>query len=138
MTIPPFDQNRKEIGYIVDPETQEESERLRIQGRYLDKYIGLLPKELPDLARVGSDFHVLDIGCSSGGWACNVANLYRHINVTGIDISSNMIRAARARVIANQIPHASFEVVDATKYPLPFPDASFDFIHARLICAFMQ
>ena len=28
--------------------------------------------------------------------------------------------------------------MDAASYPLAFPDASFDVIHARLICAFMQ
>jgi cyclopropane fatty-acyl-phospholipid synthase-like methyltransferase len=92
-------------GYITDPDTAEEAERLRIQGRYFDAQLGLLPKELPGLATVQGGFDVLDIGCASGGWACDVANRFRSsVRVTGIDISANMIWTAKARVIASKLP----------------------------------
>jgi SAM-dependent methyltransferase len=132
------DHTHKE-GYIVDPETAEEAERLRIQGRYFDAQLGLFPKELPDLTTVEGGFDVLDIGCASGGLACAVATKYRSsINVIGIDISENMILAAKARSIANKLPNASFKTMDATIYPFPFQDSSFDLVNARAICAFMQ
>jgi len=125
-------------GYITDPETAEEAERLRIQGRYFDAQLGLLPKELPDLTKIESSFEVLDIGCASGGWSCDLASRYRRLRVTGIDISENMILAAKAKAVADKLQtRVSYQVMDATKR-LPFPDASFDLIHARAICAFMQ
>jgi ubiquinone/menaquinone biosynthesis C-methylase UbiE len=128
----------EKTGYFVDPETAEEAERLRIQGRYLDKMMGLLPPQIPSLDTL-HDGSLLDVGCSSGGWACDIASQYPHLRVTGIDISENMIRAARARAYANKLhERAHFDTMDARVYPLKFPDASFHVIHVRLIFAFIQ
>lgn len=124
-------------GYFVDPETAEEAERLRIQGRYLDRIMGLLPPDLPpSVTSAGGT--ALDIGCSSGGWACELAAQYPHLQITGIDISENMIRAARARAHANHLAQTChFDIGDVRTLPLPYADASFSLIHVRLIFAFM-
>ncbi|GHO48703.1 class I SAM-dependent methyltransferase [Ktedonospora formicarum] len=127
----------KKTGYFVDPETAEEAERLRIQGRYLDRHMGLLPVDLP-YSVIGPEGAVLDIGCSSGGWACDLAATYPHLQITGIDISDNMIRAARARAYANHLAQTcQFASIDVRTLPLPFADASFSLVHIRLIFAFM-
>jgi SAM-dependent methyltransferase len=58
---------------------------------------------------------LLDLGCGTGAYA--VALSERGWNVTGVDLSEDMLRRARERGV-------SVVLADATV--LPFPDASFD------------
>lgn len=122
-------------GYFVDAEKAEEAVRLAQQGDELDKIMRLLPAAIPDPR--STKFRILDVGCSSGGWASAVAARYfPHVHVTGIDISENMLRAAKARAIRDKIQQqTAYEAMDA-RYSLKFENASFDLIHGRLLFAF--
>jgi len=126
------------FGYFIDPEKLEEAERLRMQGQLLDKEMGLLPavvQEQLDRSPLTS-YRVLDVGCSSGGWSCACVSHNEQLTVMGIDISESMIRAAKAKAIADKLQtRVSYQVMDATQH-LQFPDASFDLIHARLLFGF--
>jgi len=61
---------------------------------------------------------LLDAGCGTGYWTALLAG--RGFAVTGIDISREMLAAARQKAI----PHASFLLADMMD--MPFPDESFD------------
>jgi len=79
---------------------------------------------------------LLDIGCSSGGWALEVAAQYP-VEVIGIDLSPTKIEDALVQAGVQQQQRVSFEVMDATQ-PLDFSSASFDLVNARFITGFMQ
>jgi 2-polyprenyl-3-methyl-5-hydroxy-6-metoxy-1,4-benzoquinol methylase len=66
--------------------------------------------------------NVLEIGCGNGAFSRALANRARH--VTAIDLSSEMIRVARAR--SSQFPQIEFEVADVMERELP--TAHFDCI----------
>ena len=69
---------------------------------------------------------VLDIGCGPGGTTASLARLVGpRGHVLGIDISTALIEAARAKKIAN----ATFEVSDAATHP--FGKATFDLLFSR-------
>jgi SAM-dependent methyltransferase len=58
---------------------------------------------------------LLDVGCGTGAYSAAVAE--RGWSVTGVDVSKDQLRLARARGI---------EVVEADAAALPFDDATFD------------
>lgn len=126
--------NKDTFGYFVDQELANEASRLRRQGKFLDEKMGLLPEQI-HISENG--MRVLDVGCGSAGWASALAARYHgHIHITGIDVSENMLRAAKARAIADHIQNeTTYLWMDAT-IPLDFPDMSFDLINARLIYGF--
>jgi ubiquinone/menaquinone biosynthesis C-methylase UbiE len=71
--------------------------------------------------RVPPDAHVLDVGCGSG-WASRLlAENAINGQVTGIDISDEMVRVARESSTA--FPNVDFEVASAED--LPFTDSEF-------------
>src|SRR5947209_14425138 len=80
---------------------------------------------------------VLDLGCGPGGWVLDTAFENPHMEVAGIDISRIMIDYANARARTQQLPNASFGVMDITR-PLEFPDASFDLVNARFLFAVLK
>jgi ubiquinone/menaquinone biosynthesis C-methylase UbiE len=129
----PIDQPQEESTYVMDAESATEMARLLNQDRLMTQGMGgLFVERADDL----SDIHdVLDIGCGPGGWVQDVAFTYPHINVTGIDISKQMIDYASAYARVQHLKNASFRVMDALK-PLDFPDNSFDLVNARFIVGF--
>ena len=72
---------------------------------------------------------LLDVGCGSGQLALIAAK--DGLEVTGVDIASNLVERARARAQAEGL-RARFEEADAEA--LPFEEASFDVV-ASLIAA---
>jgi len=66
---------------------------------------------------------LLDVGCGSGQLALIAAK--DGLDVTGVDIASNLVERARTRAHAEGI-QARFQVADAEA--LPFEDASFDVV----------
>jgi ubiquinone/menaquinone biosynthesis C-methylase UbiE len=120
-------------GYQVDAENVAEMARLMKQAHMLTRYLGLFPDEL-HLAHMPA---ILDIGCGPGEWVGEIARLFPGHRVTGIDISERMIAYARYTAQEQEVANARFLLVDA-RQPLSFPDASFDFIHARFITGFLS
>jgi ubiquinone/menaquinone biosynthesis C-methylase UbiE len=79
--------------------------------------------EFLDRVGIPQDASLLDVACGSGQLALIAAR--RGVQVTGVDIAANAIRAARARAQAEALP-AQFDEGDAEA--LPYPDASFDVV----------
>ncbi|WP_320672040.1 class I SAM-dependent methyltransferase [Patulibacter defluvii] len=72
---------------------------------------------------------VLDVGCGTGGTTVALARaLGPTATITGVDVSSLMVEAARARAASDHLP-ISFTEGDAASHP--FPPASFDLIVSR-------
>ena len=74
-------------------------------------------------------FRLLDIGCGPGTISIDLATRVRE--VVGIDASAQVLRGARAAATAAGATNVSFVVGDA--YALPFPDDSFDVVHAHQV-----
>ena len=90
---------------------------------------GLFPERDDDINGIHD---ILDLACGSGGWALEVAHLYPHARVVGVDISKPLIEYVRAHAKARAIKNAHYQVMNILD-PLPFPDASFDLINERTL-----
>ncbi|HMG72075.1 MAG TPA: class I SAM-dependent methyltransferase [Pyrinomonadaceae bacterium] len=91
------------------------------KGEGMEKGHGPVGKQAIQLMRVPADARALDVGCGSG-WATRLLAEYAvNGQVTGIDISDEMIRVARES--SNAFPNADFEVASAEH--LPFTDNEF-------------
>ena len=73
---------------------------------------------------------LLEVGCGTGHWSEFFAE--KGFDVTGVDISPEMIRIARAK----NIPRARFEVANAVA--LPFDDETFDVAVAITVLEFAK
>ncbi|MFA6424636.1 MAG: class I SAM-dependent methyltransferase [Phycisphaerae bacterium] len=80
---------------------------------------------LPDVTK---HTRLLEIGCGTGHWSRYFSN--KGFDVTGIDISAEMIKIARQK----QIPNSRFEIADGRN--LPFEDESFDVAAAITVLEF--
>jgi ubiquinone/menaquinone biosynthesis C-methylase UbiE len=74
---------------------------------------------------------VLDLGCGPGTITVDIARRVSPGRVTGVDIAESIVEAARGHAEDNGVRNATFSVADA--YALPFPDASFDIVHAHQV-----
>lgn len=125
----PQDTPQPDNAYVIDTSRSAEMARLTNQARVLTSYMGgLFPRNV-DLSRIRM---VLDIGCGPGDWALDVAQTYPGMEVTGIDLSTNMIEYAQTSVEAQRLSNAHFQVMDLTKR-FTFRSETFDFVNARLI-----
>lgn len=127
-TPPPLEGNT----FVID-ESSAEMAWLLNQDRILTRGMGGLFPESFDLSNVK---HILDVACGPGGWVLEVARQYPEIEVTGFDISKDMIHYARAHAKAGALSNAHFAVMSALD-PLDFPDNSFDMVNARTMVGFM-
>lgn len=82
----------------------------------------LLPQLLPDA-------EVLDVGCGSGTITAGLAR--RAARVVGLDMSADVIGAARTHADDCGLSNISFEV--GSVYELPWEDASFDVVYAHQV-----
>ncbi len=119
---------------FVIEESGTEMAWLQLFGPLATEGMGGLFPERSDLSGIHK---ILDIGCGPGEWVLAVASQYPDIQVTGIDVSEQMIGYAAAHAKARSLDNAHFLVMDATQ-PLDFPDDSFDLVNARTIVGFMN
>ncbi len=75
-----------------------------------------------------SSVKILEIGCGTGGTSCLIAERYGS-EVTGVDLSAEMIEGAKKRAAKKQLKNVRFEVADA--HELPFEDETFDIVIAE-------
>lgn len=76
--------------------------------------------------------HVLDIGCGTGSLACRCAE--KGAQVTGIDISPQMLDVAREKVEAAGLEdHVELREMSAIDLDEAFPEASFDVVVSSLV-----
>ncbi len=123
-----------ENSYVIDPENAAEMARLINQDQIVTAAMGgIFPPDLDGAALTS----VLDLACGPGGWAQELAFRYPRIQVTGVDISQQMILYARAQARVQGLDNAHFLVMDVTR-PLALPDASFDLVNARFTMAFVR
>ena len=115
--------------YFIDPENATEKARLLHQDRLITKGMHGVLSGIEDISSMR---YILDIACGPGGWVLDVAFEYPHIEVTGIDLSQQMIDYANIQAQAQGLNNASFSVMDVTQ-PLDFPDNSFDLVNARFL-----
>jgi ubiquinone/menaquinone biosynthesis C-methylase UbiE len=73
------------------------------------------------LDQLGEPKRILEIGAGTGSGAAILKSRFPQAEVTGVDLSPEMVRIAQAKV-----PGVTFEPADAAR--LPFPDASFDLV----------
>jgi SAM-dependent methyltransferase len=91
------------------------------KGEGMEKGHGPVGRQAIQLMRVPADARVLDVGCGSG-WATRLlAGYATNGQVTGIDISDEMIRVARES--SSAVPNVDYEVAGADE--LPFTDNEF-------------
>ena len=82
--------------------------------------------DLAELARVGRDDRVLDLGCGIGGPARLLAEA-RGCRVTGVDLSPEFVEAARYLSVRTG-QQDMVEFLCASALALPLADASFDVV----------
>ena len=75
---------------------------------------------------VGEPERVLDLGTGTGEAALFLAREYPRARVRGVDISEEMIRAARGKVGLDPEGRVAFQVADAAD--LPYDEDSFDLV----------
>ncbi len=75
---------------------------------------------------------ILDVGCSNGRWAMEMAVQFPSAHVVGIDIVMPAPFVSLGHGLEQQPANVTFLQGDVLKR-LPFPDASFDFVYIRLM-----
>jgi ubiquinone/menaquinone biosynthesis C-methylase UbiE len=130
--MPAVDEN-SENTYIIDTESAAEMARLIDQSRCLNEAMGSLFPDTIDLSGIHT---VLDVACGPGEWVQEVASMYPHITLLGIDISNLMIKFAAQRTRVQKLTNARFQVMDA-RTPLALENGAFDLVNARFMAAFL-
>lgn len=88
---------------------------------YFSRFMASSAPQFLDPLRLAAGAALLDVACGSGQVALAAAE--RGLKVTGVDIATNLILAARGRAAAAGL-ETRFDEGDAEE--LPYPDASFD------------
>lgn len=77
---------------------------------------------------------ILDVGCGTGRWAAEMATVFPHANVIGIDLVPPPMEKVNPVTGAMDIRPDNFAFVQSNVLDgLPFADGSFDFTHMRLL-----
>ena len=121
--------------FVQDRSNEEELNRLRVQDQLLTIGMGGVLPEQPD----PSIFHrVLDVGCGSGSWVIEAAQVYPNMSLFGIDISVRMLDYARYQAVEKGLAdRIEFRMMDALRM-LEFPTNYFDLVNLRMSVSWMR
>ncbi|MFI5278356.1 MAG: class I SAM-dependent methyltransferase [Ktedonobacterales bacterium] len=72
---------------------------------------------------------VLDVACGTGRWAAEMAQLFPQANVVGLDLKQPPVESGATMQRPDNFTFIQGNMLEG----LPFPDASFDFVHQRLV-----
>jgi ubiquinone/menaquinone biosynthesis C-methylase UbiE len=121
--------------YVQDRRSEQELERLTIQGQMMTEAMG---GPLPEQADPSRFQRILDIACGPGEWVLATAKMYPSMSLVGIDISQSMIQYARQQAAKEHLgDRVEFHVMDALLL-LEFPSSSFDLVNLRCCVGFMR
>src|SRR5450432_3033762 len=120
--------------YINNIDSVGEWVRLDHQARLVGKSTGLLPALLDEMEFT----RILDVGCGPGRWALDIAAERPEAEVTGIDLSADMMDYTNARARTQNLDNVSFLVQDFLTKELPFPEDSFDLINVRFAMGWLM
>ncbi len=73
----------------------------------------------------------MDLGCGEGTLTLRLASFCAPGDVYGLDSSERCLRLAREKAASLEYPNLSF--LHGSAEAIPLPDASVDFVHARLV-----
>jgi len=118
--------------YVL-PKDQAEGDRLDIQHHLIKLALGsnyCAPLRQPT--------RILDVACGTGTWGREMAHHFTEARVLGIDVDRTPLERALERLGPQGLvpPNFRFQVADALQ-PLPFAEAAFDYVHARLMSPFV-
>ncbi len=110
---------------------QRQMEDASMEGTLRAQAEMIFPLEKPVLDRLGfGGFETLaDLGCGTGQFAGRVAQAYRSLLVTGLDLFARHVELARELWPASEAPTVSFEQGDARS--TGWADSSFDAVSIR-------
>ncbi|KAI5261403.1 hypothetical protein E4T47_09438 [Aureobasidium subglaciale] len=92
----------------------------------------LLPT-LSTLSTSHASFSLLDAGCGPASITISLAFLFPAAKITALDLSSKALEPGRHAAKQQNVTNVNFKEGDV--YALPFPDESFDVVHAQqLLC----
>ncbi len=80
-------------------------------------------------APINNPQSILDVGSGTGRWAMEMAGLFPHANVYGVDITPTSTESAPGAVIPENYAFTPGNILEGLK----FPDGTFDFVHMRLL-----
>ena len=85
-------------------------------------------------APIGQPTSILDVGTGTGRWAIEMAQLFPQARVIGMDVMQPKVDEAAERNPAFDLRPSNYQFMAGNVLEgLPFPDASFDFVHQRLL-----
>lgn len=114
------------VPYML-PKDMEEGNRLDFQ-HYMLRYVLRGNYAAP----IGDVRNILDVGAGTGRWAAEMADLFPQATVVGLDIAPPpALENTAANQTSNNYSFMAANVLEG----LPIPDASFDFVHQRLLYA---
>ncbi|KAJ3034900.1 hypothetical protein HDV00_004543 [Rhizophlyctis rosea] len=123
--VPLSEPSRSEKVYML-PNDDEEMDRLHLQ-HYMIRMLYQSNFSAPVGAILGREgARCLDLGCGSGIWVMEMATDYPQCHFTGLDITPVQPSTVKPR-------NVDFMEGDLTRLPLPFEDATFDFVYMRLL-----
>ncbi len=85
-------------------------------------------------APIGQPASILDVGAGTGRWAMEMAQMFPHANVIGLDVKPPALdERATTRPDADPRPQNYTFVPGNLLEGLPFADHTFDYVHQRLL-----